>query len=191
MFVIPVSPALSVDSEHNSNKVRKNPMFGLKLTGNAEQFLKTATDIAAAHPESRFKRKLQELMEVLVETMEGEGRENDGLRLEITHPLRQGIEAFTEGAKVKLENLGRVVEGKAQSLTKVITNSGDPLEGETIIDVALGLLADKKGKALSSFRFYNAITKAQEAFKDGVEQVSVNLRRNISGVWTPNNQQVS
>lgn len=188
MFVIPVSPALSADPEQSSFNFKKHPSFGLSVTPESRRFLEKATDLALANPESRLAQQLTRLMEVLDEV---EIR-NDGLQLVIDNPLWEGIQSLTVDARVKLENLGRVVEGKAQSLTKTITNLGDTLEGETIIDVALRLLADKNGKALHPIWLNEAITNAQERFSNGIEQVRVNvvdpLRRKISSFWTPETQ---
>lgn len=172
MFVIPVNPALSIDSEQSSYKIRKQPAFGMQLTRETQLFLERAAELATANPKSRFKQQLTRLMEV-IEQATSSGRENDGLKLEINNPLWDGVEAFTLDAQVKLENLGRIVEGKTQSLKRTITNLGDTLEGETIIDVALSLLADKKGKALHPIRLQNVIMNAQEGLNKGVERIRV------------------
>lgn len=189
MIVIPVTPALSIETEQNSFKTRKNnPAFGLHLTRETQQFLEQAADLAVANPKSRFKKQLIKLMEVIDEAT-SPSRENDGLQLEITNPLWEGIEAFTMDARLKLENIGRAVGEKAQSLTKIVITPSDTLEEETIIDVALNLLADNEGKALHPIRLHEAIIKAQEHFDKGVEHVRLNvvdpLRKRISDAWDP------
>lgn len=188
MIVIPVSPALSIETEQNSFKTRKNnPKFGLKITDETKLFLEKAKVLADANPESGFKARFEKLMEVIVEAASG-GRENDGLLLEITNPLWDGIAALGMDAQLKLESIGNSVGDKARSLTKIVVTPGDGLEGETIIDVALKVLADKKEKALHPIRLHEAIMQAQERFKGGVERVRLNVRRRISNAWDPETQ---
>lgn len=186
MFVIPVNPALSIDSEQSSYKIKNNPAFGMQVTRETELFLKKAADIATANPNSRLKVQLVKLMEV-IEQATIAGRENDGLKLEIV-PLWEGFEGFTMDARVKLESIGRKVEDKVLSITRIIDNRSDALEGETIIDVALNLLADKNGKVLRPIRLHEAIVKAQEGLTNGIEHIRVEvvepIRKKVDE-WTP------
>lgn len=187
MFVIPVNPALSIDSEQSSYKIKNNPAFGMQVTRETELFLKKAADIATANPNSRFKQQFEKLMEVIEQAI-SPGRQNDELELEIGNPLWEGLDALTRDAQVTVKNLGRVVGDKAQGITRIITNVGDTLEGETIIDVALNLLADKNGKVLRPIRLHEAIVKAQEGLTNGIEHIRVEvvepIRKKVDE-WTP------
>lgn len=190
MFVIPVSPALNVDSEQNSYKAKNNPAFGLQLTRDTKLFLKKAREFARENPDSTFTETLAKLCTV-IRDLTSKDRRNDGLQLDIRNPeWGEGLKPFTIGAQVKLENIVRAVGGKARSLTKIITNIGDPMKDETVMDVALRLLTDINGKALPPNRLNRAIENARKRFKDGVEFVHIQvvepLKTRISDEMAPN-----
>lgn len=190
MFVIPVNPALSVDSEQSSYKKRSNPAFGMQLTRETKLFLKKARELARENPDSNFNDRLARLCAVIYD-LTSKGRRGDDLRLEIVNPLWDGLQPFTAGAQVKLEAVSRKIGDTALHVKRTIKEVGDVLEGRTIIDEALELLADEKLRAKPAILLHETIIKAQEGLSTGIENVRVAvapLRRRIASFGAPEKQ---
>lgn len=138
MFVIPVSPTLSVDSEQNSYKSRRHPSFGLQLSQSAEEvFTHLKTELSKKAKHTPQQKALARMIRVIDELKE---RDFDQIRLDITE--------VADGAKkvlqFKLEKLSHAVNGVPLQINRFCDKKGG-----AVADTLSELFLDKRGKMLN------------------------------------------
>ncbi len=158
MNVAPVSFLTNTSSGKNNQKTKSNPSFGLLANESAKNVLASARKLADAEPFSKFAQTFRKLDAVL----NGLSIRNDNLTLGIkSNTEGTGIDAFANASayifKSDCDEFERV-DGKPPHILREVHVKAPTLQGQTIFDVLLSLLADRNGSPISQVFIHNKIT---------------------------------
>lgn len=169
MNVAPVSFLTNTSSGKNNHKTKSNPSFGLTPHKTAVEMIDAAKELAKGYESSKFGATLDSFLKLLDVLM----LRDDNLTLAIkTDTTKKGIDTFANASAYIYKTdytEEEKVAGKPPHVYRQVQVKNPSMQGQTIFDVLLGLLADKFGKPIHPLRLSQQIESETAARAAGRE----------------------